>query len=124
MECEKMLKNLLAVLHRDGGHYTKQHGIKKSVKDAISICLPLLQENNVPTPIKGGMKMPTDTERINFMEKLTSFKNYPGKVILRMSTTGRGWRLHETSRKQSSTSVRDAIDKAIYEYKTRFYKKR
>ena len=28
------LNNLLAVIHRDGGHYTQEHGIEKSAKDA------------------------------------------------------------------------------------------
>lgn len=28
------LKNLLAVIHRDGGHYTEEHGIEKSIKEA------------------------------------------------------------------------------------------
>ena len=34
---EHHLKNLLAVIHRDGGHYTEEHGIEKSVKDATQI---------------------------------------------------------------------------------------
>jgi len=29
--------NLLAVLHRDGGHYTAKHGFIKSVEDAIAL---------------------------------------------------------------------------------------
>jgi len=32
-----LLQNLLAVIHRDGGHYTDKHGIEKSVEDAIAI---------------------------------------------------------------------------------------
>lgn len=31
------LKNVLAVAHRDGGHYTTKHGIEKSTEDAIQI---------------------------------------------------------------------------------------
>jgi len=31
------LFNLLAVLHRDGGHYTETHGVDKSVKDAMKL---------------------------------------------------------------------------------------
>uniref|UniRef100_A0A6M3K0Y8 Uncharacterized protein n=1 Tax=viral metagenome TaxID=1070528 RepID=A0A6M3K0Y8_9ZZZZ len=30
----QMLENLLAIIHRDGGHYTSEHGLEKSVKDA------------------------------------------------------------------------------------------
>jgi hypothetical protein len=36
-ECKDLkyeLGNLLAIIHRDGGHYTAKHGIKKSCADA------------------------------------------------------------------------------------------
>jgi hypothetical protein len=56
--------------------------------------------------------MPTDKERLDFLQKLNDRKLYTGKVILRESTTGRGWRLHETSR-EGTTSVREAIDNAM-----------
>ncbi len=36
-EKENCLMNLLAVMHRDGGHYTIKHGFEKSTKDAIEI---------------------------------------------------------------------------------------
>jgi hypothetical protein len=29
-----LLENLLAIIHRDGGHYTHKHGLEKAVKDA------------------------------------------------------------------------------------------
>jgi len=54
----------------------------------------------------------SDTERLDFLQKLTDEKAYSGQVILRDSTTGRGWRLHETMNQEgASSSVRDAIDK-------------
>jgi hypothetical protein len=31
------LSNLLAAVHRDGGHYTNEHGIRESTKDAMKI---------------------------------------------------------------------------------------
>lgn len=34
---EHMLNNLLAVIHRDGGHYTGKHGVQKSAEDAMKI---------------------------------------------------------------------------------------
>jgi hypothetical protein len=52
----------------------------------------------------------TDTERLNFLQYLTDQQKYTGKVILRDSTTGRGWRLHETSWEGSVSNVREAID--------------
>ena len=54
--------------------------------------------------------MPTDTERLDFLQKLTDRKYYSGKVILRNSVTSRGWRLHETRNESAVPSVRDAID--------------
>ena len=58
--------------------------------------------------------MRTDTERLNFLQKLTDRKNYTGKVVLRESTMGRGWRLHESS--NGVSSVREAIDKMMDTY--------
>ena len=55
--------------------------------------------------------MGTDTELLDFLENLNKQANYTGKCILRMSVTGRGWRLHETSEDGSSDTVREAIEK-------------
>lgn len=52
----------------------------------------------------------TDTERLDFLQKLTNRADYTGKVILRESFTGRGWRLHETSKIGATSDVREAID--------------
>ena len=54
------------------------------------------------------MKEPTDTERIDFLQK--HLGEYSGKVICRKSGTGRGWRLHETSQPGAVNNVRQAID--------------
>jgi hypothetical protein len=40
----------------------------------------------------------TDTELLDFLQSLNDKKEYTGKCVLRMSATGRGWRLHETGR--------------------------
>ncbi len=58
------------------------------------------------------MKM-TDKKRLDFLQELTNKKEYTGKVILRNSFSGRGWRLHETSIKGSTSNVREAIDNFI-----------
>ncbi len=34
---EEMLRNLLAVIHRDGGHYSQAHGLVQSVADAMAL---------------------------------------------------------------------------------------
>ena len=51
----------------------------------------------------------TDTELLDFLQGLTDRKNYTGKVICRWSSTGRGWRLHETNHSDAVPSVRQAI---------------
>lgn len=38
-EAEKALGNLLAVIHRDGGHYQAEHGTEKAAKDAEAVVL-------------------------------------------------------------------------------------
>uniref|UniRef100_A0A6M3XZ57 Uncharacterized protein n=1 Tax=viral metagenome TaxID=1070528 RepID=A0A6M3XZ57_9ZZZZ len=57
--------------------------------------------------------MITDKERIDFLQRLTDRRHYTGKVILRESSNGRGWRLHETSTYGAVRSVRDAIDEEL-----------
>ena len=51
----------------------------------------------------------TDTQLLDFLEELNGKAEYTGQCVLRDSTTGRGWRLHETSAKSSCHSVRVAI---------------
>lgn len=54
----------------------------------------------------------TDTEMLDVLQKLNDEANYTGRCVLRRSTTGRGWRLHETSDDEFGTppkSVRQAI---------------
>ena len=58
------------------------------------------------------MRKFTDTEMLDFLDKLVG--GYTGRVILRMSSMGRGMRLHETSMPEATeTSVRDAIRKVM-----------
>lgn len=56
----------------------------------------------------------TDTARIDFLQKLLDEKKYTGKAILRWSTSGRGWRLHETNIAGATENIRDAIDDFIW----------
>ena len=39
----------------------------------------------------------SDKTLLDYLQQITDEKKYTGKVVLRDSTTGRGWRLHETS---------------------------
>lgn len=38
---EDLLEELLAIIHRDGGHYADEHGLAKAVADAEVIVLEL-----------------------------------------------------------------------------------
>lgn len=44
------LRNLLATIHRDGGHYTEAVGVAQSCRDAVAVVLPLLQRGDAPAP--------------------------------------------------------------------------
>ena len=55
----------------------------------------------------------TDTELLNWLQKKTDEARYTGKVVFRWSSSGRGWRLHETSLVNGVQSVREAIKNAI-----------
>jgi len=51
----------------------------------------------------------TDTELLDFLQSLTDRKEFTGKVLLRNSDFGRGWRLHETEIPGAVSDVRQAI---------------
>ena len=53
--------------------------------------------------------MPDDTELLNWLDKQTG-KYGDSYVVWRWSTTGRGWRLHETT---SDASCRKTVREAI-----------
>lgn len=40
----RLVRELLPIVHGDGGHYTEKHGLTKSVEDAIKIVMKLRQE--------------------------------------------------------------------------------
>jgi hypothetical protein len=58
--------------------------------------------------------MNNDTERLDWLEAQNAKKNYTGRCNFRWSTTGRGWRLLETSggprMEPTFATVREAID--------------
>ena len=58
----------------------------------------------------------TDTELLDVLQKLNDESRYTGLCVLRLSETGRGWRLHETSGGDYANpqkSVRQAIENFI-----------
>lgn len=57
-----------------------------------------------------------DSKRLNKLQALTEREEYTGRVILRFSGNGRGWRLHETDQDGAQSDVRDAIDMFFAEF--------
>lgn len=57
-----------------------------------------------------------DKARLDKLQALTEKQQYTGTVIMRMSSTDRGWRLHETSQEGADSDVRDAIDRFFAEF--------
>lgn len=55
----------------------------------------------------------TDTERLDFLQD--KLGRYTGWVVCRWSTSGRGWRLHESDLPEAEPDVRKAIDRFIAE---------
>jgi len=51
----------------------------------------------------------SDKELLDFLQKLNDSSDYKKSCILRMSTTGRGWRLHSHSGEFTFKNVREAI---------------
>lgn len=59
------------------------------------------------------MLQPTDTEMLNWLEK--NAEGYGWGWVCRNSISGRGLRLHETSRSDARPTVREAIVTAMKE---------
>jgi hypothetical protein len=57
-----------------------------------------------------------DKARFDKLQALTEKQAYTGTVIMRMSSTDRGWRLHETSQDGADSDVRGAIDRFFAEF--------
>ncbi len=51
----------------------------------------------------------SDKEMLDFLQVELDKDRYTGMCIFRISTKGRGWRLHETSKEGSISDVRQAI---------------
>lgn len=66
-------------------------------------------ETKLPQVIPEDGDFVTDTELLDFLQELTNKARYTGKVECRSSTSGRGWRLYETSGDDAVPDVRQAI---------------
>ncbi len=50
---EYLLRNLLAVIHRDGGHYAAEHGLTKATEDAIELRNKMLSAHEQAVSLLG-----------------------------------------------------------------------
>jgi len=78
----------------------------KEIRKRVGEALDLL---NNPLQIVKELNTPTDTELLDFLQQELDKSAYTGKVVCRDSTTGRGWRLHESSKVNAVPDVRQAI---------------
>lgn len=84
--------------HFIGAKYALENAIDKNLSDIWAFAV---HSNNTTHP---------DKRRLDFMQKLTDEAAFTGKVVMRDSTTGRGWRIHETDTNTGVKNVREAID--------------
>ena len=86
----------------------------------VAGCYALTRIETIPNeaPSRAESQIPTDKELLDFLQSLTDEHMYSGRVVCRMSTTRRGWRLHETSRKNGVPNVREAIAHFVAERKS------
>jgi len=82
--------------------------IEGQIKQLVNDETAILEEENDEELTEESNK-PTDTELLDFLQQELDKSAYTGKVVCRKSTTGRGWRLHETSRNCGILDVRQAI---------------
>lgn len=63
----RQLQNLLAVIHRDGGHYTEACGLEKSTSDAVEVVCSLrtaLAEAEIEIPKTPAVPTPSRVPRL------------------------------------------------------------
>lgn len=63
----RMLRELLARIHRDGGHYVAQHGLDKAVEDADRIVSDLLAREQENTRFPMNVYLRNEDELWDFM---------------------------------------------------------
>jgi len=57
-ELERRLYNLLARIHRDGGHYVSDHGEAKAVDDADKIIVGYMRDKEALAKVRKGKPVP------------------------------------------------------------------
>ena len=52
----------------------------------------------------------TDKEMLDWLQSKLEESHYTGRCLFRWSSSGRGWRLHETSHSGAFNTVREALE--------------
>lgn len=90
----KHLYNLLAIIHRDGGHYTQSHRLEKSVEDAHQVWADLQEAADKLSYIqtRGNYKLPCDRCGAPHMVD-TSIHSEVWNIIVERGEKGDRWSL-------------------------------
>ena len=86
-KCRRMLENLLARIHRDGGHYTAQHGMEKSFEDAEHVWASLIQRAEEAEKERDATKAEFDLYSSPLEEHLAAAEKRNTAAILRKENT-------------------------------------
>ena len=110
-ESRPHLSNLLARIHRDGGHYEAEHGTEKAAQDAdLLVAHSNMEYDVLREQIAAAIDALTkDAERLNFIEV------HAATNTLEWNRKSK-WSYHRTLTSyeyQTFKSVREAIDAAI-----------
>lgn len=85
----EVLLNLLAAIHRDGGHHTNRVGLRRSVKDAVA----LFHATSTTAPAVAGMAATAPVARSGYLDLLhamtAAVEKAGGMEVLAQSPAGR-----------------------------------
>lgn len=85
----------------------RERGSVESVLDGLVVLATDDRINRVFDRLK------KDEAMLDWLERQNAKGNYTGRCVFRWSTTGRGWRLHESSAEHGYSTVREAIRAAM-----------
>jgi hypothetical protein len=108
------MKKGIAIL-KDGDGWCENCGARLSFSGGCIICLggPTLCEDDYDYICHDKENEVNDTELLDWIQSQLDKARYTGKCVFRESSLARGWRLHETSRPEAVSDVRQAIKNAM-----------
>lgn len=86
--------------------------VREKVGEALDLLnnpLQIVKEVESVEELMEELHKPDDTELLDFLQQELDKAEYTGRVVCRKSTTGRGWRLLESSHDDTVSDIRQAI---------------